>query len=263
MHNDGPDAVTGARVLDLPPPGLGPVTWACTVTAGKCGIASGSGQIDTLVDLPAGASATFVVNATAPATLGLVLLNTASVTPPPTAVDPTPGDNEATDSNPAEPGANISITKVADPSPYVPGQLLTYTIDVANAGPGAAEGVRVQDALHPALASFTWTCTGVSGGATCGSDNGVGAIDVLVNLPAAGARARVVLTGTLGLDVTGVIRNEATATLPRGETDPNPADNSVDVDHTRDTAARSGDRQVRGACRVVLAGRPARRTCSG
>ena len=53
VHNDGPDAVTGARVLDEPPPGLGPVTWDCTVTAGKCGIASGSGQIDTLVDLPA------------------------------------------------------------------------------------------------------------------------------------------------------------------------------------------------------------------
>ena len=37
------------------------------------------------------------------------------------------------------------------------------------------------------------------------------------------------LTGTLGLDVTGDIRNEATVTLPRGETDPNPADNRVEV----------------------------------
>ena len=229
VHNDGPDAVTGARVLDLPPSGLGPVTWTCAVTAGRCGLDAGEGQIDTLVDLPAGADATFIVRALAPATPGLVLLNTASVTPPPTAVDPTPGDNEATDSNPAVPGADVGITKVVSPTPYVPGQVLTYTLDVTNAGPGAAEGVRVRDALHPALATFGWTCTSVSGGATCGTDDGVGEIDVVVNLPMSGARVRFVLTGTLGLDVTGDIRNEATVTMPRGETDLNTADNSVEV----------------------------------
>lgn len=229
VTNAGPDAVTGARVLDVPPAGLGPVTWTCTVTAGACGVESGTGQIDTLVTLPAGATATFVASALAPTTHDALLLNTATVTPPRNTFDPAPGNNEVTNINPTVPGADVIVTKIASPSPYVPGQPLTYTIEVANGGPIGTEGVRLRDALHPALASFTWTCVGVVGSGTCGRADGVGAIDVLVNLPAIGDRVRVVVTGTVGLDVSGDIRNEATVTLPGGAVDPDLTNNSVVV----------------------------------
>ena len=229
VHNEGPADVVNARVLDLPPAGLGNPTWTCTTTAGACGITSGSGQIDALISLPAAATATFVLTAVAPATLGATLTNTSTVTPPPDIYDPLPGDNEATHSNPAIAGSDLVITKSATPSAYVPGQSLTYTIDVINRGLIAAEHARLQDALPPAVAEFSWTCAGVSGGATCATAAGQGAIDVLVTLPVIGARVRVVVTGVVGPDVRGPITNTATIAAPKRQEDPDPTNNTASL----------------------------------
>jgi uncharacterized repeat protein (TIGR01451 family) len=60
---------------------------------------------------------------------------------------------------------DLQITKVAAPNPVVPGQNLTYTITVSNAGPDPAEGVMLFDALPigTRFASLVspggWSCT--------------------------------------------------------------------------------------------------------
>ena len=89
--------------------------------------ATGTGNIDALVTLPAGTSATFTVSGTVPAGTVGALVNTATATPPLGVTDPVPGNNEGTDSNPVGPQADLTIAKVSSPDPYVPGTLLTYT----------------------------------------------------------------------------------------------------------------------------------------
>jgi uncharacterized repeat protein (TIGR01451 family) len=228
VSNDGPDDVVNARVLDIPPPGLTESSWQCVATGGgACGVSSGAGHIDTFVTLPSGAVATFTISSTAPTTPGVVLVNTATVTPPAGVFDPNPADNEHTDANPVSPAPDLQITKQALPASYTPGQPLTYTLVVTSNGPDAATIARVQDALHPSLAGFTWTCTGVAGGASCGRGSGVGPIDVLVTLPMTGARVRFDVTGAVPLGAVEPLENTASVSAPRGLIDPVPANNSV------------------------------------
>ncbi len=57
--NAGPSDVAGARVQDPLPPAFASFTWTCTLSTGaSCAIPSGTGDIDVLLDLPAGVSAT-------------------------------------------------------------------------------------------------------------------------------------------------------------------------------------------------------------
>lgn len=93
-RNNGPDAVTGARVSDTFPTQLSSVTWTCTASSGSSCPASGAGTIAADVSLRAGGTATF----TATGTVGGsgTLVNTATVTAPAGVTDP-PGNNSATD----------------------------------------------------------------------------------------------------------------------------------------------------------------------
>lgn len=79
-------------------------SWTCVGSSGgTCGSASGSGDINELVDLPSGSSVTFTVNGTVPTGTTGTLDNTATVSPPTGVTDPTPGNNSDTDSNTPSP----------------------------------------------------------------------------------------------------------------------------------------------------------------
>jgi uncharacterized repeat protein (TIGR01451 family)/uncharacterized repeat protein (TIGR02543 family) len=64
VTNRGPTAVTGAHVTDVLPAQLTGASWTCTGAGGGSCPASGSGGLDALVDLPVGATATFLVGTT-------------------------------------------------------------------------------------------------------------------------------------------------------------------------------------------------------
>ena len=228
VTNAGPSDVIDARVLDVLPGPLASFTWTCTASGvgAACGTATGSGNIFALVTLPVGTSATFTVSGTVPAGTTGALINTATVAPPLGVTDPAPGDNSATDNNPVGPQADLTISKVSSPNPYVPGQLLTYTIVVSNAGPSKVSNARVQDALPAPLASFTWTCTANGAGAACGTAAGSGSIDALVTLPA-GTSVTFTVSGTVPAGTTGALSNTATVTPPVGVTDPVPGNDSA------------------------------------
>src|SRR6266403_902824 len=64
VSNAGPATATNATVVDTLPVQLTGATWTCTAAGGgSCGAASGSGNINTTVTLPSGASATYVLSA--------------------------------------------------------------------------------------------------------------------------------------------------------------------------------------------------------
>ena len=98
VTNSGPEAVTGARVTDPVPASLVGVTWTCTASPGSScpDPASGTGEIDVLVDLLATGTATFMVSGVVDPDATGTLVNQATVTGP-SGLDPNPGNDTATD----------------------------------------------------------------------------------------------------------------------------------------------------------------------
>src|SRR5262249_36578289 len=154
------------------------------------------------------------------------LINTATVTPPAGGTDPDPVNNGATEDNPGGGEADLTISKVGSPSPYVPGALLTYTIVVSNAGPADGTDPQGHDALPAPLAGFGWTCTATGSGAECGTATGSGSIDALVTLPV-GTDATFTVSGTVPAGTTGALVNTVTVTPPQGVSDPLSDNNSA------------------------------------
>lgn len=79
--------------------------------------------------------------------------------------DPTPANNQATDTTPLFPAPLLTITKVAQATQVRPGDPLTYTLSYANSGDQDATGVVVREIL-PDWTDFNagastpgWTCT--------------------------------------------------------------------------------------------------------
>ena len=104
VTNKGIWDVEGARVRDLAPAGTTVVGWAFVGIDGVGGIASGSsptgtGDLDTMVDLAPGTTATFQFTVSVPLGFTGKLVNTATVDQPDGWVDKTPGDNTATDTD--------------------------------------------------------------------------------------------------------------------------------------------------------------------
>src|SRR5207249_1693861 len=97
--NSGPTAASGATVADFLPATITGVTWTCVGAGGGTCTASGSGDINDSVDLPAGASVTYTLTATLDPAASGTLSNTATVTAPGGVSDPNPGNDSATDTD--------------------------------------------------------------------------------------------------------------------------------------------------------------------
>nr|BEK70980.1 hypothetical protein KPHV_82070 [Kitasatospora purpeofusca] len=114
----------------------------------------------------------------------------------------------------------LSVKKTASPTTYVPGQRLTYTFVVSNAGPAPAVNAPVRDALPSALSGFTWTCASGGAGSTCGAASGTGNLDTTATI-AANSSVTYTVTGIVPSATTGTLSNTATVTRPAASTDPN------------------------------------------
>ncbi|MDX3387618.1 GEVED domain-containing protein [Streptomyces niveiscabiei] len=112
----------------------------------------------------------------------------------------------------------LSVTKTASPNPYVPGNPVTYTVTVANAGPAPATNARITDTVPAGLTGTTWTCT-ASNGSSCGASSGTGnALNTTATLAANGT-ATYTVTGTTSPSATAALTNTATVTPPPGVND--------------------------------------------
>ncbi len=131
--NPGPSDAPGVMISDSFPANFTAGTWTCVGAGGGSCTANGSGDINEVVNLPAGASVTFSVNGTYAGTIGIVT-NTATLTPPAGWADPDPSNNSATDTTQIVSPATLSATKVAAGN-FIPGGGLAYTIEITNSGP--------------------------------------------------------------------------------------------------------------------------------
>ena len=222
--NAGPSVVTGATVTDNFPASLTGVTWTCTASAGSsCAAASGSGNINQLVNLLVGGTATYTAMGTLDINASGMLSNTASVTPPAGVTDPNMANNSATDTDTIT--ADLSITKTDGRTATGAGSPVTYTITASNAGPSVVTGAIVTDNFPASLTGVTWTCV-ASGGSSCAAAGGSGNINQTVNL-LVGGTATFTATGTLDINASGTLSNSATVMPRAGITDPNLANNSA------------------------------------
>jgi Domain of unknown function DUF11 len=128
---------------------------------------------------------------------------------------------------PGAPGIGVTVTKTADPDPYVPGEPLMFTVSLgttcANShcpvGVPTVLRVSVNDPLPKQLsgAKFTWTCT-PSAGSSCAA-SGTGNIHDSADITELGTLTYTV-KGTVPASARGMMVNVATVTPRAGETIP-------------------------------------------
>lgn len=129
-------------------------------------------------------------------------------------------------SPPAADEADLAVTKSDGADPVTAGQNLTYTITVANAGPGEAQSVTLTDTL-PTGATFV-SATAPAGWMLATPDVGSGGtVTATASTLAADVTAGAVVTivVNVGAGVTGTLTN--TAAVSSATTDPDSANDSA------------------------------------
>ena len=193
--NGGPSIATLAAVTDPFPAAITSVAWTCAATGAgaSCETASGTGNVNARVTLPAGTNAVFTAVAQVSPSATGNLVNTATVTPPAGSSDPTP--RSATDTDLLRPLADLAIVKTVDvPQPAVNANVV-FTLVASNLGPSTATAATVADRLPPGL---TWV-----------SDDSTGTYDPAAGLWTLGTMAP---SSTRTLHVTARMTGTATVT---------------------------------------------------
>lgn len=221
VSNVGTAAASSVVVSDPLPFGFISATWSCTATGGAVCAASGSGGItDTISSLPAGAKATYTLNAVLGSSQPDSVTNTASVTAAGTAVCAPSGSAPPCTSSATvpPPPPQVSFTKTANVASAPPGGTVRYTLTLRNTGKVAADGTTVSDPQPAGVSSMGWTCS--ASGTTCPAASGSGALSQTIASLPTGAIVTYTVTATLSTSaVTGnTITNTASATPPGGGT---------------------------------------------
>jgi uncharacterized repeat protein (TIGR01451 family) len=164
----------------------------------------------------AGSSDTFVVVATVAGTLADGSTVTDTVFATSTTPDNNPGNNTASASSTVTTGADLSVTKTG-PASATEGDLITYTLSVANAGAADAQGVVLTDTLPAGV-----TLVSASVGGTTGVLSGNTLTFSLGTVRAGGSVSGTVVVQAVE-DGTLTDTASATSTTP----DTNPANNTA------------------------------------
>ena len=226
VTNAGPSNVMGATVVDNFPAIFAAVTFTATGTNGASGFtASGTGNINDTLTLPASSSVTYKATGKLNSSASGTLSNTAAVIPPNGANDPNSANNSATDTDTITYKADLKVTVNDGKTAAVAGQKNTYTIAVTNIGPSNVSGAVINDSFPSTFNGVTYTAT-QTGGASGFTGSGSGNINNTVKMPS-GSKITYKATGTISASATGSISNTATVTVPNGVTDPIPANNSA------------------------------------
>ena len=241
VTNPGTGNIKKIAVTDAFPSVLSGVQWSCAPgVGGACGAATGSGNINTTVDLSGGTSAVFTATGTIAPSAFPTLSNTANAATPKGSTDPTPANNTATDIDTLTPVADLVLdSAVVAPATAFGNDVasqntLAFSVALHNAGPSDARHTTLKFSPHlsPLLGSATW-CK-VAGNVNCTQNNQFTAMDL-----SAGADLGQLAPGPTPTNV--VVRAQALASdrngpltdaqpfllsVPAPTTDPNSANDS-------------------------------------
>jgi uncharacterized repeat protein (TIGR01451 family) len=226
VANAGPSPATNVTVTDLLLTGLTFVS--ATTTQGTCALA---GQLVTCTigTMAVGATNTVTITTTPQASLaGSTVTNSATVSA--SEPDPNPGNNTGfatttiqgtgTATPTAQPTtpADLSLTKTAPATASV-GPNFTYTLTVANAGPGVATGVTATDLLLTGLTFVSATSTQ----GTCAAAGQL--VTCTIGVMNIGGSVTIQITVTPQASLAGATVTN-TATVTGAQPDPNPGNNT-------------------------------------
>ncbi len=233
--NRGPLPVQDARVIDTFPESLSNVTFTSAGSEGTAGnTTAGSTNIDDLLTLPVNGTVTYVVTGRVNESAAGTLVNRVDIVPPPTFVELTPEDNTEIDVDLVRRDqADLSVTKTDGRTVVAPGEELTYTIVVSNAGPSPAADVTVTDIFPPELINIRYTAAATADVQGYRA-SGIGSIDDRLQM---GPDSSIVYT------VSATVRQQATDRLINSVRvgsevpDPDPTDNeAIDTNSVVPTA---------------------------
>lgn len=229
--NNGPNDIyaSGVGVTDNFPANVTPGSWTCSVvTAGTstggstaCGAASGTGNVNSTVNLSKGGSVAFRVNATVnsvPASNAIA--NTATLTIPGAVTDFYPGDNSVTSTI----GSYLPLTLSKSFSPSTVSATATtstMTVTLTNPNNVAATGVTFTDTYPTGLTNATTPAATTTCGGTVAATGGGSTLALTGTnntIPANGScTASVTVKGaTLGTTYTNAIAAGAVTTTTAG-----------------------------------------------
>lgn len=179
---------------------------------------TGSYRVGTLVK---GAATTILLRGTVRSDAKGRVNNLAQVTS--TTIDPDLTNNASSVTipiNAPQQSADISVTKTADTAVAKPGDVITYTIVVSNAGPDTASAVSLVDVVPSMLTNVAYS---INNGTTWKSWSSPYVLGDLAN----DASRTVLIRGTVGDSATGQIVN--TAIVRSSTLDPNETNNTDTV----------------------------------
>lgn len=133
------------------------------------------------------------------------------------AADPAVPQN-ATQVYTTPPLTDLILTKSTPSGTYVPGQQVSYTISVNNAGPSQAIGIAVTDNLPAGLTNASWTCSTGSVDSACGAPSGTGNINQIVSV-APFDTVTFTVTATAASNVGASLTNTASLNVPAANND--------------------------------------------
>jgi uncharacterized repeat protein (TIGR01451 family) len=233
VTNSGPNAVAGATVADTFPGSLTNVTFTASGTGGASGFTNGAGNINQSVNLPAGATITYTVNATVSPTApsGATITNTATVSAPAGVTDANAVNNSSMDTDTvvttSTATTDLSVFKTDGLGTVAPGQTVVYTITVSNLGTTDVNGATLTDVLSP---NMTFDSSVSPAGWTPSTTGNVTTFTSTTPLPAGGT-ATFTVTATVNANAAGAVTNTAAIAAPTGTADTNAANNvSSDTD---------------------------------
>ncbi len=230
VSNAGPGDADNVSITDVIPTSTTFVSFqqnsgpAFTLTTPPVG---GTGTVTaTAATLASGASATFtlVVNVNANTPNGSTLTNTATVST--SGNDPTGANNSDTETTAVNTQADLSVTKSDSPDPVSPGDDITYTIVITNAGPSDAQNLQLTDNI-PANTTFlsAFQTSGPAFTLTTPPSGSGGTVTATIPSFAAGATATFTLMVHVVNNPSGATISN-TASVTSVTTDPNTANNS-------------------------------------
>jgi uncharacterized repeat protein (TIGR01451 family) len=237
VTNTGPSAATDVRVADMVPAAITGVVATCVETRAlvttSCGSNESTGQsvVFSNVSVVPGDSVTITIRGTVNPDATGSLVNTATVTAGPGAIESNLANNAATDTDSQAAGvADLTISKTDGSAIYTPGTSRTYQIVVANLGPSHAQGFSIDDVVPATITGVTVSCALTTGVGSCGTNatagNTIAFTGVALN---AGAEITLIVTGNIDPGATGDLVNTATVTIPGGAgfADPDTSNNAA------------------------------------
>jgi uncharacterized repeat protein (TIGR01451 family) len=214
VTNQGPTTIDSFGGVDVTTPALENPTYAVDVGTYDPGTGIWTGPA-----LATGGVVVFTLTGTVPAGATGLLVNTATVSPPPGVTDPDPSDDSSTVTDEIDLVSDLAVVKTRTSGAPVSGAAVEYLITVTNNGPSTILGFTLTDTTAPVLIGATF------GSPSMGSYNsGTGAWTGL--MLATGQSVTITLTGTVPGEARGDLENTAVVAPPPDVTDPDPDNNT-------------------------------------